>query len=59
MSCKDHCWCAYSPNSEIVRRLGAEHIVELMIRTPHEHDEAESCSGCLNKLPMANETEEV
>lgn len=47
-SCARHCWCAYSPNHEVIRRLGAEHIVEAMQATPHDHGTDRGlCTGCL------------
>ena len=48
MNCARHCWCAYSPNHEVIRRLGAELIVEGMKQIPHEHGtDSEKCAGCL------------
>lgn len=50
MNCARHCWCAYSPNHELIRNLGAEVLVELMKRTPHIHGtDPEKCTGCLRE----------
>lgn len=47
-SCAKHCWCAYSPNSDVIRDLKAEHIVEAFICIKHEHGaDPEKCGGCL------------
>ena len=47
-NCARHCWCAYSPNHQIIKEMDAAHVVEIFTRTLHEHGaDPDKCGGCL------------